>query len=156
MDMELFNRVSKWMDQHTLQIVDDVKRLVAIPSISNPDAEVKPFGEGCRQALEETLQIGKEHGFSVHNYENYVGALWLEEGSLENTIGFWNHLDVVPVGSNWTYDPFRPVFKDGFLIGRGAQDNKGPAIGMLYVMKCLKELQIPLTHRLCLYVGCDE
>lgn len=102
------------------------------------------------------LKLGEEYGFKTKNYENYVGALWLEDGPMENTIGMWNHLDVVPVGDNWEYPPFEGVIKHGYIIGRGAQDNKGPAVGMLYLMRCLKELNIPMKHRLCLFVGCDE
>ncbi len=160
MNRELYDKIDHWMETHREELIQDICRLVKIPSISNPEEEVKPYGKGCRDALAEMLKIGQEYGFRTHNYEGYVGALWLEEDtkdvSMENTIGFWNHLDVVPVGNNWKYDPFDPIVKDGFLIGRGAQDNKGPAVGMMYVMRCLKELGIPLNHHLCLFVGCDE
>ena len=54
------------------------------------------------------------------------------------------------------YEPFEPVVKDGYLIGRGAQDNKGPAVAMLYVMRCIRELGLPAAHELCLFAGCDE
>ena len=46
--------------------------------------------------------------------------------------------------------------EEPFLIGRGSQDNKGPAVGILYMMECLRELQVPLGHQLCLFVGTDE
>ena len=160
MNRELYDKIDHWMETHREELIQDICRLVKIPSISNPEEEVKPYGKRCRDALAEMLKIGQEYGFRTNNYEGYVGALWLEEDtkdvSMENTIGFWNHLDVVPVGNNWKYDPFDPIVKDGFLIGRGAQDNKGPAVGMMYVMRCLKELGIPLNHHLCLFVGCDE
>lgn len=144
------------MDEHVDEMTRDIVRLVKIPSISDPDSDIKPFGPGCRAALEEMLKIGNEYGFKTKNYENYVGALWLDDGSPENTVGMWNHLDVVPAGDNWEYGPFEGVIKDGYIIGRGAQDNKGPAVGMLYLMRCLKELNITTKYRLCLFVGCDE
>lgn len=156
MDTALYEKISKWMDDHEEALIRDISRMVAIPSVSDPSEPGGPFGAGCRKALEEMLEMGREYGFHTRNFENYAGSLWLEEGELKNTIGFWNHLDVVPVGDNWQYEPFAPVLKDGWLIGRGTQDNKGPAVGMLYLMMCLHELQIPLKHRLCLYVGCDE
>ena len=156
MDQVLFDRISQWMDAHADEMAQDIVRLVRIPSVSDPDSDSKPFGPGCRAALEEMLKLGEEYGFKTKNYENYVGALWLEDGPMENTIGMWNHLDVVPVGDNWEYPPFEGVIKHGYIIGRGAQDNKGPAVGMLYLMRCLKELNIPMKHRLCLFVGCDE
>lgn len=156
MDRELYDRVSRWFDGHREQMTEDIMRLVRIPSVSAPQEGKAPFGEGCLACLEEMLAMGREHGFHTENYENYVGSIGEPEKDWENMIGFWNHLDVVPVGNQWQYEPFEPVQREQFLIGRGSQDNKGPAVGMLYVMKCLRELGVPLKHQLCLFVGCDE
>jgi carboxypeptidase PM20D1 len=42
------------------------------------------------------------------------------------------HLDVVPADPNrWTHPPFAGVVKDGYIWGRGALDDKGPAISIL-------------------------
>ena len=41
-------------------------------------------------------------------------------------------------------------------MGRGVDDNKGPAVAAMYVIRCLHELGVSLTHPLCLFVGCDE
>ncbi len=148
--------IDEWMEGHKEELVRDIARLVRIASISGEGSEGAPFGRECRAALEEMLLIGQEHGFHTENYEYYVGSIGEKEKNWENTIGFWNHLDVVPVGNDWQYEPFCPKVREHFLIGRGAQDNKGPAVGMLYVMQCLRELGIPLKHELCLFVGCDE
>lgn len=156
MDWEQYERVDVWFEEHKEQLLCDIMRLVRIPSIADPADEVKPYGQGCLNALEEMLRIGREHGFHTENYENQVGSIGNKEKNFENTIGFWNHLDVVPVGKGWEYEPFEPVMKEHFLIGRGAQDNKGPAIGILYMLQCIRELQIPMKHELCLFVGCDE
>ncbi len=157
MDRELYGRVSQWFDQHRDRMTEDIIRLVKIPSISCPqDSHEAPFGKACRDCLEEMLALGREHGFCTENYGNRVGSIGSEDKDWENMIGFWNHLDVVPVGNQWTYEPFEPVLKEYFLIGRGAQDNKGPAVGILYMMKCLRELNITMKHQLRLFVGCDE
>ncbi|MDO7252776.1 succinyl-diaminopimelate desuccinylase [Helicobacter cappadocius] len=37
---------------------------------------------------------------------------------------FAGHIDVVPPGDGWEYDPFKSTLKDGYLYGRGAQDMK--------------------------------
>ena len=156
MNRELYQRVSDWFEERKEDMARDIMRLVRIDSVSNPDAPVKPFGQGCRLCMDEMLKIGEEHGFYTENYEYYVGSIGKKEKNWENLIGFWNHLDVVPVGNDWDYEPFSPVRKEHFIIGRGSQDNKGPAIGILYLMECLRELQIPMKHELCLFVGCDE
>lgn len=157
MDRDLYDKVSRWFEAHRDEMTEDIMRLVRIPSISCPqEGEEAPFGKGCRDCLEEMLALGRKHGFCTENYENRVGSIGSQDKDWDNMIGFWNHLDVVPVGNQWIYAPFEPVLKDYFLIGRGAQDNKGPAVGILYMMKCLRELQIPMRHQLRLFVGCDE
>lgn len=156
MDKELYSKVSLWFDQQEENIVRDIMRLVRVESISMPGADGTPFGRGCLRALEEMLQIGREHGFDTENYDNIVGSIGTKEKHWDNLIGFWNHLDVVPVGNDWRYAPFEPVRKEHFLIGRGTQDNKGPAVGILYMMQCIRELNIPMNHELCLFVGTDE
>ena len=83
-------------------------------------------------------------------------ALEKRKKKWDDMIGFWNHLDVVPVGEGWDFDPFGAELKGDLLIGRGSQDNKGPAIGMLYVMECIRDLKLPVGHQLCLFVGSDE
>lgn len=156
MDRATYEKISEWFDAHKEDMASDILRLVRIGSVSDPDAPEKPFGAECRRCLDEMLKIGEEHGFYTENYEYYVGSIGSKEKNWSNLIGFWNHLDVVPVGNDWDYEPFSPVRKGHFIIGRGAQDNKGPAIGILYMMQCLRELKIPLKHELCLFVGCDE
>ena len=160
-NQELFDKIDAWFEAHKEALMADLERMVRIPSVSKPSeperiAEDGPFGPGCRRAMDEMLAIAREHGFCTENREYYVGTIGEKEFHPENTIGFWNHLDVVPTGEGWSQDPFEPVLKDGFLIGRGAQDNKGPAIGVLYLMQCVRELGIPMKHELRLFVGCDE
>ncbi|MCM1064337.1 MAG: Sapep family Mn(2+)-dependent dipeptidase [Eubacterium sp.] len=157
MDRKSYDKVSRWFDDHREEMTKDIMRLVRIPSVSCPqEGDEAPFGQGCRDCLEEMLALGREHGFCTENYENRLGSIGSRDKDWDNMIGFWNHLDVVPVGNQWTYEPFEPILKDYFLIGRGAQDNKGPAVGILYMMKCLRELEIPMKHQLRLFVGCDE
>ena len=155
-DKTIYEQVHQWMEAHKENMIHDIKRIVRIPSISNPLEDVKPFGAACRQAMDEMLQIGREHGFYTENYGYYVGSIGEKEKKWDDMIGFWNHLDVVPVGEGWDFDPFGAELKGDLLIGRGSQDNKGPAIGMLYVMECIRDLKLPVGHQLCLFVGSDE
>lgn len=161
LDRQLLNRVSGWFDSHRDEMLGDLETLVRIPSVAQEDLSPDdknslPFGRPCREALDTALELGRKHGFAVENYNYYVGRIGLAEQHLDRTIGFWNHLDVVPAGNGWTRDPFDPWISRGFMIGRGSQDNKGPAVGNLYLMQCIRELGIPMKHELCLFVGCDE
>ena len=55
------------------------------------------------------------------------------------------NLDVVPEGNGWDSDPFSMVEREGFVIGRGTADDKGPAVLTLYAAKFFKELGQPLA-----------
>ncbi|MDL2233924.1 Sapep family Mn(2+)-dependent dipeptidase, partial [Ruminococcaceae bacterium OttesenSCG-928-L11] len=158
MDKQLYEQADRWVDAHRDAIVEDIKRLVRFPSVSEPNAEVGPYGQACRDALEAFLEIGREHGFEGHNYDYHCGAIWLAEqaGAVEKSIGLWGHLDVVPVGDGWDFPPFDPVEKDGFLIGRGSQDNKGPLVAAMYAALFLRDMGVTLRHPLRIYGGCNE
>jgi len=157
-DEELYAKISQWFEDHFDEMTEDIKRIVRFPSVSdhNAPAEEGPFGRACRDVLDDMLALGREYGFYTENKEYYVGTIGVENPDWDNTIGMWNHLDVVPTGVGWAHDPFDAYVKDGYLIGRGVGDNKGPAIAMLYMMRCLRDLNIPMKHELCLFVGCDE
>lgn len=155
-DKKLYQKISGWIDGHRESMIRDIRRLVRIPSISEQGTPEQPFGKNCREAMDLMLQIGREHGFHTENHEYYVGSIGNKEKNWENLIGFWNHLDVVPVGDHWRYPPFEAVRAGDLIFGRGSQDNKGPAVAMLYVMECVRELKLDIGHELCLFVGCDE
>ena len=74
----------------------------------------------------------------------------------EESIGIWAHLDVVPEGEGWMSDPYKPVIRDGLLFGRGVSDNKSSAIGGLYILKAIRDLNMPLNHNIQLYCGTSE
>ncbi len=50
------------------------------------------------------------------------------------------HMDVVPAGEGWDYDPYDMVVKDGNLYGRGTNDNKGPLASIIIATEALKKL----------------
>ena len=56
-------------------------------------------------------------------------------GKSEKQIATIAHLDVVPEGNGWDSNPFDLVERDGYVIGRGTADDKGPAVLTLYAAK---------------------
>ena len=42
------------------------------------------------------------------------------------------HTDIVPLGLGWTFPALDVTRKDGYLIGRGVLDDKGPFVLSLY------------------------
>jgi acetylornithine deacetylase/succinyl-diaminopimelate desuccinylase-like protein len=57
------------------------------------------------------------------------------------------HTDVVGVQKEkWTFDPFTPTRKDGFIYARGAVDDKDNATAALMLMVLLKRLNVKLDR----------
>lgn len=158
MDQQTAQRLEQWIDQNFDRIVEDIKRLVRIPSVSTYDEEGTPFGAGCKRALDEALAMAAEYGFTTDRCGDLFGSAAMRPGvPAGEEIAFWGHLDVVPPGDDWQYtQPYDPIEKGGYLIGRGADDNKGPAVGVMHLLRAFRELGIPTHHGLRLFFGCDE
>lgn len=92
-------------------------------------------------------------GFETRNYDNYVGEVLFGEGE---PFAILAHLDVVPAGSGWTHAPFGGEIENGKLYGRGAMDDKGPAVVCLYALKALKDEGFQPRKTIKLIVGCNE
>jgi predicted dipeptidase len=72
-------------------------------------------------------------------------------------LGLVVHGDVQPVEAKaWSIPPFDGVTKDGFVLGRGSADDKGPMIQALLAMKALEQAGPARTHTIRLLVGSDE
>ncbi len=72
-------------------------------------------------------------------------------------LGLVVHGDVQPAEAKaWTIPPFDGVEKDGYVLGRGAADDKGPMIQALLAMKALERAGPDRTHAIRLLVGSDE
>ncbi len=88
------------------EIVKDLTRICCIRSVAEMDAvPYPPYGKGCREVLEEMLHIGEENGFSIRNYDNYVGKICYDTPEHKDSIGIWAHLDVVDEGRAGTTNP---------------------------------------------------
>ena len=138
--------------------IENLQRILKINSEERAAEIDAPFGPGVKACLEETLKIGEEMGFAVKNVDNYGGHIeWegsnTESGKLCAVIG---HLDVVPAGEDWDYDPYGAEVVDGVLYGRGTTDDKGPLMVCLEAMKALKDEGFVPKNTIRLILGCDE
>ena len=137
MNQEIVKKLEAWLDTHFDELVEDIRRVVSIPSVATHEGGDPPFGADCKRVLDEALTLSKGYGFEIQNYDNRFGAVTLRPGkSAGDEIGFWGHLDVVPPGDGWQLtQPYAPIVRDGYLIGRGVSDNKGPTIGVMYLLR---------------------
>ncbi|MBQ4649842.1 MAG: dipeptidase PepV [Firmicutes bacterium] len=154
MDYEKFLELNK---EEMIFALQDVVRSNSEESekFMGKNGEVYPFGQGVQEAFEKVLAMGEKMGFSVKNVDNYGGHIDFV-GTGPEIMGIIGHLDVVPAGSGWDFDPYGGEVADGKIYGRGTTDDKGPVISCLYAMKALKDAgyQPPCTIRLI--IGLDE
>lgn len=148
--------IHSYIQAHKNEIVYDLKELIKIPSVRSEAEESAPFGKACADVLEHTKKLYEREGLKTELNQKR-GYLLSYFGKGEKSIGIFSHADVVPVSDGWMLTkPFEPIEKDGFLVGRGALDNKSGVIASLYCAKMLKELNIPFNSRLVCFTGANE
>ncbi len=146
--------IDKAIDGYEEAMIRDIRRLVKHYSVESEPLEGMPFGKGAADALNEAVAISNDLGFKTKNYDNYAATAEIGEG--EKLIGIVGHMDVVPVGDGWTYDPFAAEIHDGCLYGRGVIDDKGPSVAALYAMKIVQDMGVPLNKRIRFLFGANE
>ena len=136
-------------------IVKNISQIIRFNSSETPAKEGMPFGEGAAKCLEFYLSLASFLGFKTANYDNYVGEVTFGSGEEFAVLA---HLDVVPEGSGWTHDPFGGEIdvENRKIWGRGAMDDKGPAIIALYALKALKDEGFRPSRKIKLILGCNE
>ena len=146
--------IHRYFEEHTEDLIKDIAALVAVESDRGPALPGKPFGEGPAEALDLAEKMIGAAGFTAVNHDNYV--VTGDMNGKETKLSILAHLDIVPVGTGWTRPPLTLTREGNDLYGRGTADNKGPAVAVLYAMKCLKELGVELSSNCRLILGADE
>ena len=108
-----------------MKIFDELqlsKELIRFPSVTPVDAgainylskKLKQLGFNCK-----ILEFKDKKNPTIKN-------LYARLGNRQPNLCYAGHTDVVPPGNikDWTVNPFKPVVKNNYLIGRGANDMK--------------------------------
>jgi len=155
MTPEQRDALSAFILQTLPQQVEELSKLVRIPSVKGAPEGKYPFGAPIQHALDAALALAEKLGFpGGRDLDGYAGVI--DSGNGKETLGILAHLDVVPAGDGWTSPPFSAALRDGRVYGRGAIDDKGPAVSSLYALAAVRAAGIPLKKRVRLIFGCDE
>lgn len=160
-DEQLLEEANAFIEDQWEAIVADLGKLIAIDSSEgqpDPDANA-PFGPGPRKALDTMLEMADGYGFETGEVQGFMGYADLK-GQGEKQLGLISHLDVVPATDGWTFDPFVLTRKEGYLIGRGTSDDKGPLLCGFHALRFWKERnqrnQVTFPHNVRMLFGCAE
>src|SRR2546430_2162627 len=119
--------------------------------VNIPSASVDPAHAGdvrrCAEAALSLLEAQRPHAASLIE----TGGHPLVHARLTNnpdwpTVTVYNHMDVQPAdGDDWQTNPFDLTKQGDRYIGRGATDDKGPAITALLGAIAAREANIPVN-----------
>ena len=139
-DDQLKREAHEYVERIWEDAVKDIATLVSIRSVEDMEhAEAgKPYGPAPFEALQTAVDIAARMGMDAHNCDGNIGYADVK-GASPKQIAMIGHTDVVPEGTGWTYDPYSLTRKDGYLIGRGVLDDKGPTVLALYAAKFFAE-----------------
>lgn len=154
------------IDEYREEMIRTLQELISIKSVAAETDGNAPFGRGVQDAFEYMLKKAVDEGFATENIDNYGGHIEFggyildEEGEVigtsEEIMGILGHLDVVPEGKDWDYDPYGGQLVDDRIYGRGAIDDKGPTVAAFYAMKALKDAGVIPEKKVRLILGLDE
>ena len=132
-----------------MSVVKLTEMLMACPSITPNDA-------GCQIILTEKLT---QMGFHCEPLPfGEVQNLWARIGTASPLIVFAGHTDVVPTGpeTNWSFPPFQPTIRDGYLHGRGASDMKAAIAAMIIAVEKFLNLNPTFPGSIAFLITSDE
>jgi succinyl-diaminopimelate desuccinylase len=160
-ESDLMQSARAYVDEVWEDVINDIDRLVQVESVEDKaHAEPgKPFGPAPYEALTRALAIAERLGLSTHDCEGYVGYGDVP-GESSKYLATIAHADIVPLGTGWNFDPLHVTRKDGYLLGRGVLDDKGPLVLSLYAAgyfaRKVRDEGKPLPYTLRCIVGTNE
>lgn len=147
-------RFDKAAESMKEDIIKSVQELVSIKSVEESPEPGAPFGKGIRECLDRTLKLCEDLGFRTENFDGFAGHAEYGEG--DDIVGILVHVDVVPEGSGWSFEPYGGEVAEGRIYGRGSSDDKGPAVAAIYGLKAVIDSGAKFNKKVRIIVGCDE
>ena len=155
MNQQILTAIDEFIARNSEEFFRNIGRLVAINSVEEAPQEDAPFGIGPKKALDEALAISSELGLGTRNCENKIGYAFIG-GEDDRYLATITHVDVVPAGPGWKADPFVMRDREGYILGRGVIDDKGPSVVCMYALKFLQEQGISLRYPIRALFGANE
>ncbi|MDO4518048.1 MAG: dipeptidase PepV [Bacillota bacterium] len=153
--MEFLEQVYKKIEDNKTEMLSSLSKLISVPSVAVETKGNEPFGHHVAEAYRMMMEKAENEGFDTFDADGYGGHIDFN-GSNEGILGIVGHLDVVPEGDGWDFDPYGGEILDGCLCGRGTVDDKGPVMASYYGMKALKDCGFEPAKTVRLILGLDE
>jgi succinyl-diaminopimelate desuccinylase len=142
------------LSEYKEEMIDTLISLLRIESTKTEEEPNRPYGKGLFDALMFMMSTAEDMDLDCVNLFGHLG--YIDYGEGDDIVAVLTHIDVVPAGEGWTYPAFDGTVTEDKIYGRGAIDNKGPAIASLFALKALSDNGIQLNKKVRLIFGCDE
>jgi len=141
--------VTAAVDELSGELVELLQALIRLPTVNPPGEGYEAFvGDFARRldALgyetqvhrvpDDELETLAPHGNGLPR-PSLIATLTQGDGP---TVHLNGHYDVVPVGNDWTRDPFGGELSDGWIYGRGAADMKSGLAAQVIAAEALRRV----------------
>ncbi|MDR0915861.1 MAG: Sapep family Mn(2+)-dependent dipeptidase [Oscillospiraceae bacterium] len=139
---EIRQAIERWFDERSDALIGDLSRLIAVKSVNDAPSDGAPYGVNSRQALEVSRDILRNLGFETALFRDCMAIADLDVPTdAVPQVGLLVHSDVVAAtGGGWTGEPYVAEIRNGNIYGRGATDNKGPAVASFYALAAARDV----------------
>ncbi len=152
----IFERVERYRD-FSIDVLSKLVEIKALSPENGGDGELEKanYVESLLENLKVKRYDAKDDRVSSGVRPNIVAEL---EGEEKRRLWIVTHLDVVPEGdrSLWETDPFKAVYRDGRVYGRGSEDNGQSIVASIIAAKVLADLDVTPKLTLALAFVSDE
>lgn len=142
------------MDRLADEAVQMLKGMVAIPSLSFEEDRVRDY-------ISEVL---KGYGVRHETVKNNIVALDENFSPEKKTLMLCAHIDTVPPGTGYSFDPYRPDYgkaaailghsEDELVCGLGSNDDGGSVVSLCAAFRHFRKKDLPFN--IVLVLCCEE
>ncbi len=158
---EVFNDISKEIERYREESIKMLSNLIEIKALSPENGgkgELKKakYIESLLDNFDEVERYDAEDKRAEGGVRpNIIAKI---RGKRKRRLWIVSHMDVVPEGdvSLWDTSPFKAVYKNGKVFGRGAEDNGQAIVSSILAGRALMNLGIELEYTLSLAIVSDE
>jgi acetylornithine deacetylase/succinyl-diaminopimelate desuccinylase-like protein len=136
-----------YVDDARTRFEDMLGQMVEVPSISMDPSRAGDMGRMAELAVQYLTDLGAEAQIVDTGGYPIVSGGWTA-GVHYPTVTIYNHLDVQPAQEpEWQHAPFAFVNDHGLYRGRGATDDKGPALSAMLGARFAVDQDVPINIR---------
>jgi acetylornithine deacetylase/succinyl-diaminopimelate desuccinylase-like protein len=140
--------LARFAARHRPDFERSLADLVSIPSVSVDPAHQADVRRCAETAVALLQGLGAQKAELIETGGHPLVHARLSDNPDWPTVTVYNHLDVQPAdGDDWRTDPFHlTIQQDGDrYVGRGATDDKGPALSALYGALAARSTNVPIN-----------